>query len=478
LTRYAIFSTFALLSLLLVTVHTFNPVRPPPLTTYASNPVVSILGESSSSPDIVDPGLLPGSILNITVQASNLPPVLNEISGGIQGFDITLDYNASILRPIFAGSITPFCTLDEGCIFANLTRTQVYNFADTTSTANGAIREGMIVYNQQNRASISGILFKVQFQVIGRGVSPIALDQNHSTLIGFSNGCGSSITNYTVTDAVFDNRQPWRVLASPASITLAPGGMGKVNVTVVRVNSDGNVTLIMPNAYTPVQNYPVFNPRTGILDIQSGKTNFTSTLTFNVTTTATPNSYSLPIIAHDSFIAGGFREYRLNYTLVVSSTAAPIASPASSDITGPIAINVVGTPVQTSIAYPSLPLVANFTFAQSPNETITYAAIVCGGTPPFSYHWDFGDGTTGTGGGVNHHYTPSSTYVVTLTVTDSNGISFSSTQHLVFNQPNPTTLGELLLPIGVTATILVASAIVFLSRGFLTRRSRKTRKRS
>lgn len=38
-----------------------------------------------------------------------------------------------------------------------------------------------------------------------------------------------------------------------------------------------------------------------------------------------------------------------------------------------------------------------------------------------SYHWDFGDGTTGSGASVSHVYAKSWTYVITLTVVDEGG---------------------------------------------------------
>lgn len=38
-----------------------------------------------------------------------------------------------------------------------------------------------------------------------------------------------------------------------------------------------------------------------------------------------------------------------------------------------------------------------------------------------SYHWDFGDGTTGTGAAVSHVYSKSWTYIITLTVVDEGG---------------------------------------------------------
>jgi PKD repeat protein len=47
-----------------------------------------------------------------------------------------------------------------------------------------------------------------------------------------------------------------------------------------------------------------------------------------------------------------------------------------------------------------------------------------------TYSWDFGDGTTGTGSLVNHSYTETNTYTVSLTVTDDNNATDSTTMNL------------------------------------------------
>jgi PKD domain len=453
----------------------FGPLRLPQVSGALTGPTVSVQVEDYFSPSVIDPSLVPGSMLNVTVEASGLPPITDQGSGGIQGFDMTLDYNASILKPVHIGSIAPFCSGSDDCLFANLTQTQVYTFANTTNSAHGTTRLGMLVYSQQNRATSDGILFKIQYQIIARGITLITLDQSTSMLIGFSQNCGSSITSYAVSNAMIDNRPPWRVLANPQMITLGPGGSGSVSITVVRVNSDANVSLFIPAGNTPVRSYTI-TPNTGLLNQQSGKLNFTSTLTLNIDSTAPPGSFVLQIIAHDTNTPGGFREYRLNYTVTISSTLTVVALTISSSLTDDGGVRQAPLSISPSVpSTPTLPLIANFTFAKSTNTTIIYAAIVCGGSPPYSYHWDFGDGTTGTGGEVSHTYTTSSTYTVTLTVTDANGASFKSSQQLDFNQPSAP-IANLLLPIGIIAIILVASTIILIRRGKFSKGSRKTRK--
>jgi len=54
-------------------------------------------------------------------------------------------------------------------------------------------------------------------------------------------------------------------------------------------------------------------------------------------------------------------------------------------------------------------------------ETVSFAATVDVGTPPFTFAWDFGDGTTGTGQNVDKVYATPGDYLVELTVDNSCG---------------------------------------------------------
>jgi PKD repeat protein len=52
--------------------------------------------------------------------------------------------------------------------------------------------------------------------------------------------------------------------------------------------------------------------------------------------------------------------------------------------------------------------------------TVAFTGTASGGTPPYSYSWNFGDGSaTSTAQNPGHTYSTAGTYTATLTVTDS-----------------------------------------------------------
>lgn len=422
-----------------------------------SIPVLAVQGEGYNSPNIVDPSLVVGASLDVTVGVANLPKIIDNADGGIQGFDITLTYNSSILRPELTAFSGPFCPSTDDCLWTDLTQRQTLTFANQTDTMAGTLRIGLLVYDPAYRTSLNGTLFKVGFLIVGLGITTITVDQSSSFLIGFALGCGSAITNYQVDPATLDNRPPWKVTANPPSATVSPNGIARIQVNVTRVNSDANVTLIFPSGGLPF-NYS-FSPRTGLLDIAAGKLSFSSVFTLGALATAPPMTYyTIQLVAHDTFSPGGYREYRLNYTVFVDPPSPNIVEDQHSS-----SMNAATTPASSNQSVgasdPVLPLVANFTYTVSATS-VTFAAVACGGTPPFTYTWDFGDGKTGSTGAIAHDFSGYGSYSVTLKVRDTTGHSFTATQTVTVSSGFDVLFYVSLFGLGLLVTLVVGTIIL------------------
>ncbi|MCX7607110.1 MAG: PKD domain-containing protein [Bacteroidia bacterium] len=62
-----------------------------------------------------------------------------------------------------------------------------------------------------------------------------------------------------------------------------------------------------------------------------------------------------------------------------------------------------------------------------PGDLITLSATATGGTPPYTFYWDLGDGRGATGNPATVLYPIAGTYQVRLTVVDANGCTSSNT---------------------------------------------------
>ena len=89
------------------------------------------------------------------------------------------------------------------------------------------------------------------------------------------------------------------------------------------------------------------------------------------------------------------------------------------------------TPLTTSFAYsPSSP---------AARQNVTLIASASGGTAPYSFSWNFGDGTSGEASTVSHTYTNPGSYNASVMVVDVEGHSAAWSEAIEISplQPPP-----------------------------------------
>ncbi len=78
--------------------------------------------------------------------------------------------------------------------------------------------------------------------------------------------------------------------------------------------------------------------------------------------------------------------------------------------------------------------------AATAGQNVEFRAVLgAASVPALAYHWDFGDGTTGTGATVAHAYTHDATFTVKLEVDGLDGPSATQTAHVKVTGSYPTT---------------------------------------
>src|SRR5437867_737027 len=150
-------------------------------------------------------------------------------------------------------------------------------------------------------------------------------------------------------------------------------------------------------AYSP-SSTQAGQPITFTASARGGTSPFTFSWSFGDGSTGTGSS-----VTHTYSSAGSFTT-----ALTVKDSSSPQQT-ATSQMT-------------VAVTSPPPPISASFTLSPSSpsaGQPVSFTASASGGTPPYSYTWSYGDGSTGTGLQSTHAYIRDGTYQVTLTVADS-----------------------------------------------------------
>ncbi len=213
------------------------------------------------------------------------------------------------------------------------------------------------------------------------------------------------------TDGVWDT--PWSHNATEPHQFTAPG---TYNVTM-EVMDTGNLSANR-TAMVIVSAIPPPPPPPFVVSITAAPTEGTMPLTVSFTSNV---SGGIPPYSYDWEFGDGSKSNAAN-TVHIYITGGNFAVWLNVNDNGGrfaqsafLFVNVTPAAVDLVVTPPT-----DF-FADSSGVTVTFTTTVTGGTPPYTYQWDFGDGGQSNAANPTHTYPSNGTYTVSVTVTDDRG---------------------------------------------------------
>ena len=382
----------------------------------------------------------PMAAKTLTVPANNF----SVISGSISGLaDSSIYTNVDRVRAAMTSPV-------PGVVSASYYFKILSSSPMVLPDSDGVTRQGVVLWvNMQNACNLYFLFWRTDSTkpagttVVGAKVQVnptiTSLDVNHSDLIACAGVGYSTISQPDGTPAEFSS-----------NLNIMDGNWH--NFTVVKLGPERwrlyTDRVFAFEAYDPANNFPIDSNLWGLrldnveIQLYYQLTISTSQLFSTSFTVQPPSGQTGQSISFSASAFGGSPPYTYSWNFGDGSTdvgATPSHAYSSSGIFD-VTVTVTDSNSQTasgsqlitvSNPLPISQLSVGFDYqprSVTTATTVTFTASVTGGTFPYNYQWDLGDGATSSGANTSHLYAYSGTYAIRLTVTDNSGQSYSTSQ--------------------------------------------------
>jgi len=382
----------------------------------------------------------PNTTTTLTVPANNF----SVISGSITGLaDNSIYANVDRVR---AAMTSP----DQGVVSASYYFKILGSSPTVMPDSDGVTRQGVVFWvNMHNACNLYFLFWRTDSTkpagttVVGAKVqvNPIitSIDVNHSDLIACAGVGYSTISQPDGTPTEISS-----------NVNIMDGNWH--NFTVVKLGPERwrlyTDSMFAFEAYDPSNNFPIDSNLWGLrldnvqIQLYYQLTISTSQLFSTSFTVQPPSGQTGQSISFSASAIGGSPPYAYSWNFGDGSTdvGATPSHTYSSSGTFDVTVTVTDLNSQTAstsqllaVSNPPSASQLSTSFAYQPRSvttttTVTFTASVTGGTFPYNYQWDLGDGATSSGVYTSHLYAYSGTYTIQLTVTDNSGQSYSTSQ--------------------------------------------------